>query len=323
MQRDMKIGMAVGVALIGIVGALFFRREPETKDKAAPPPLKDTTEIDRQIAEKGKGPYMNGVEEFPDSVAPVPPTQNSNAKAGNASDARSLAKDEELRNRERISRQGGAPASPVPLPKDDPLSTDTAPAHNRDWQPVESTGKKSSQPQRVTPAGSSVGTGRTHVIQAGDTLSGLAARYLGSSARYREIYEANRNVLRSPDDLRDGVTIVIPDGAKPRDSQPTAGNSNAGNLSAGNSTTGSSTTGNPGVKARKASIQSGEAEPEAPAAGTTKSGDAPREAIRFVPVNRGPFSAGRTQSLGGASKADTMTGRKSGTNRADSIDDDR
>ena len=32
MQRDMKVGMAVGVALIGIVGALFFRREPESKE---------------------------------------------------------------------------------------------------------------------------------------------------------------------------------------------------------------------------------------------------------------------------------------------------
>ena len=40
---------------------------------------------------------------------------------------------------------------------------------------------------------------RTHVVVDGDTLTGLAARYLGSSDRFREIFDANRNVLAKPD----------------------------------------------------------------------------------------------------------------------------
>src|SRR5260370_2543333 len=73
MQRDMKIGMALGVALIGIVGALFFRREPEVKDKETPPPLQSAEELDREIAGRAKAPYIKGLEEFDNAAAPFPP----------------------------------------------------------------------------------------------------------------------------------------------------------------------------------------------------------------------------------------------------------
>src|SRR6516162_403782 len=85
MQRDMKVGMAVGVALIGIVGALFFRREPETKDKEAPPPLQNTADLDRRIAEKGKAPYIDGVEELSEHAAPGPAAQNASSKPASKS----------------------------------------------------------------------------------------------------------------------------------------------------------------------------------------------------------------------------------------------
>jgi len=51
---------------------------------------------------------------------------------------------------------------------------------------------------------------RTHKIQDGDTLSKLAARYLGSSDRCLEIYELNRGVLSNPDLLPIGVELKIP-----------------------------------------------------------------------------------------------------------------
>src|SRR5436190_22877796 len=84
MQRDMKIGMALGVALVGIVGALFFRREPEVKDKETPPPLQNAEELDREIAGKAKAPYIKGLEEFDNAAAPVPapgPSANSATKS--------------------------------------------------------------------------------------------------------------------------------------------------------------------------------------------------------------------------------------------------
>jgi phage tail protein X len=134
-------------------------------------------------------------------------------------------------------------------------------------------------------------SGRTHVIRPGDTLSGLASHYLGSSARYREIYDANRKVLKSPDDLPDGVTIVIPDAGKPRDSQQTA-KTGAGAPNASG----------PVVKARTTTSRSAESETEDPPAATPPRNDASSGKLRFVPVKRGPFSAGRSQPPADSSK---------------------
>jgi phage tail protein X len=49
-----------------------------------------------------------------------------------------------------------------------------------------------------------------HRIRDGDTLMGLARRYLGSRDRYWEIYDANRDRLDDPDLLPIGVEIRIP-----------------------------------------------------------------------------------------------------------------
>jgi phage tail protein X len=50
----------------------------------------------------------------------------------------------------------------------------------------------------------------THTVVDGDTLAALAERYLGSSARAEEIYQANRDVLRDPKLLPIGVELKLP-----------------------------------------------------------------------------------------------------------------
>ncbi|GIW72913.1 MAG: hypothetical protein KatS3mg102_2455 [Planctomycetota bacterium] len=62
------------------------------------------------------------------------------------------------------------------------------------------------------PGTASTPSGRIHVVQPGDTLYRLAAHYLGSGTAYTRIYEANRDQMRSPNDLRVGMRIVIPEG---------------------------------------------------------------------------------------------------------------
>ncbi len=57
---------------------------------------------------------------------------------------------------------------------------------------------------------SSGGSGRTHIIQKGDTLYGLARKYYNSASRWRDIHEANRNVIPDPNKLYVGKTLVIP-----------------------------------------------------------------------------------------------------------------
>ena len=51
---------------------------------------------------------------------------------------------------------------------------------------------------------------RKHVIKAGDTLSKLAQQYYGNRAKWRDIYNANRKVMRSEGDLHVGMELVIP-----------------------------------------------------------------------------------------------------------------
>jgi nucleoid-associated protein YgaU len=75
-------------------------------------------------------------------------------------------------------------------------------------------------PETIRPSGSHRGrsndlllpaTGpRTHKIVDGDSLAVLAERYLGSAARAREIFDANRDVLPDPELLPIGVELKIP-----------------------------------------------------------------------------------------------------------------
>lgn len=54
-------------------------------------------------------------------------------------------------------------------------------------------------------------TGRTVKVERGDTLRIIASRYFGDQERWREIFEANREQLKSPGDLKVGQLILVPD----------------------------------------------------------------------------------------------------------------
>jgi nucleoid-associated protein YgaU len=51
---------------------------------------------------------------------------------------------------------------------------------------------------------------RTHTVVSGDTLGEISMTYLGTSRRATEIFEANKDVLKSPDALVVGQTLRIP-----------------------------------------------------------------------------------------------------------------
>ncbi|MBE7540340.1 MAG: LysM peptidoglycan-binding domain-containing protein [Opitutaceae bacterium] len=57
---------------------------------------------------------------------------------------------------------------------------------------------------------SAVSRGRRHVVVKGDTLFNLAQRYYGDRSKWREIYAANRQIMRSENDLRVGMEVTIP-----------------------------------------------------------------------------------------------------------------
>lgn len=66
-------------------------------------------------------------------------------------------------------------------------------------------------PRKVEPAPAPAQTaGRTHIVRPGDTLSKLAQQYYNNRARWRDIYAANRGVMKSESDLKAGMQLKIP-----------------------------------------------------------------------------------------------------------------
>ncbi len=54
----------------------------------------------------------------------------------------------------------------------------------------------------------------TYVVQKGDTLSTIAAKpeIYGRGSAWRRIFEANQDILKSPEKIRPGMTLKIPRG---------------------------------------------------------------------------------------------------------------
>ncbi len=50
----------------------------------------------------------------------------------------------------------------------------------------------------------------TYTVQAGDTLSRISVKVYGTSARWRDIFEANRDILPGPHALKVGQVLTIP-----------------------------------------------------------------------------------------------------------------
>lgn len=49
-----------------------------------------------------------------------------------------------------------------------------------------------------------------YTVVSGDTLSKIAKTYLGSANRYMEIFNANKNILTNPDQIKVGQKLTIP-----------------------------------------------------------------------------------------------------------------
>lgn len=52
--------------------------------------------------------------------------------------------------------------------------------------------------------------GQTYTVKAGDTLSKIAKDLLGNASSYTQIFEANRDQLSDPDEIKPGQVLKIP-----------------------------------------------------------------------------------------------------------------
>jgi len=187
-DRGVKIVVASGVLAVGIATAMLFRHpsqparppEPNSHDKLlvlrrrTGPPVAPQATPDRLTAQ---------TELSSEAQQPAGTNRRLVPPAGPTSDSPSMA-----------------PGEPPPrLAKNYPQLLDRT-ASGAD--PL-----MRSQTPRAEPFVAGAGT---HKIVDGDTLRALAERYLGDGDRYLEIYEANRDVLPSPEVLPIGVELTIP-----------------------------------------------------------------------------------------------------------------
>jgi nucleoid-associated protein YgaU len=53
-------------------------------------------------------------------------------------------------------------------------------------------------------------TQRFHIVRKGETLSKISLTYYGSAGKWRKIFEANRETIKNPDKLTAGAKLIIP-----------------------------------------------------------------------------------------------------------------
>ena len=103
-----------------------------------------------------------------------------------------------------------APASPVPAapaPAAPPPSPAPAPPAAAAAPPAPAPAPPAPAPAPPAPA---AGGFRTHVVQPGETLFGIAREHLGDGFRYEELFELNRDRLTSPQSLPAGIVLRLP-----------------------------------------------------------------------------------------------------------------
>lgn len=91
-----------------------------------------------------------------------------------------------------------APAANAPAP------AATAPVTERAKTPVKPVAKKAATTTTTT------GGGKVHVVKEGESLWKIAKAELGNGAHWNKIYEANKDVMKSPEALKTGMKLKIP-----------------------------------------------------------------------------------------------------------------
>jgi nucleoid-associated protein YgaU len=214
MHPDRKIGIAMGILLVGVVAALFFRNEPLPVDDSLS--VRREQELNDRLRERDVSVYLSDDDE-PDSDAepqfdlpelmdrmrsrePVAPQPIGFATPDPAADPKTATAD---------GTSGGLQFAPPQvavtehsITAADASDTDKAPPSMADILGTGDSAKPlgtASSPQFFE-----------YTVQLGDTLSEISEKFLGSQSRYREVYEANKDRMASPDHLRVGKSIRIP-----------------------------------------------------------------------------------------------------------------
>ena len=82
----------------------------------------------------------------------------------------------------------------------------SAPARPTNNKPAAAASTATNKPTAASPTRSA----RKYIVRSGDTLVKISQSVYGSRTKWREIYQANRAVMKSESDLRAGMELTIP-----------------------------------------------------------------------------------------------------------------
>lgn len=82
-----------------------------------------------------------------------------------------------------------------------------APEAPKGWEEPEDRAAQEIEP---IPSEPEVVSGKAYTVGKGDTLEKISQKFYGTTKKWRRIYDANRNVLRSPNRVYPGQKLVIP-----------------------------------------------------------------------------------------------------------------
>lgn len=314
MQRDKVLGLSLAILLIGFAGAFCFRNE--TGSIFSGPQLQNPSALDKAISDKeGPKPYtgnldtgnftnrkpeatptgvtLEGIEAdtpFASSTSnepSMPAFANENAPKRDAWGTPDYLKPETGRSTRQNTRQQQTNSKPVSVSRGQSARQQDVwiPRHNQAWE-TDSTDEVNSSNNMNADDELPPQLAGMHRVQPGDTLTGIASHYLGSSSRYVEIYDANRDTLKTPNDLRAGMLLRIP--AQTRSARkmnaPTTG-PEAYNIDRRGTYPQNSRNGGAATNRRIESTSVGFQQPRS---GTDALNRLPSK--KFMPVNRSPFS---------------------------------
>jgi LysM repeat protein len=233
MRHDAKLGLALGMLVIGFAVAFCFPRQPARIAPAAteqPSSFQDSALHFLPIRAYQSGTTPTREKETPASTPIIMASEVTPVTiAGREIDPTMLVP--QPAPIDKTATQGTVPSPVAPIiVAVEPPSQFTANKPEQIKQelntpapaPAANASPKPHRPETYP---------ETYEVKAGDTLSGIAAQFLGNANKYLELYEANRELLSSPNDLKIGMKLKIPPAVQsqpvrdniPKDSRSWAG----------------------------------------------------------------------------------------------------
>jgi nucleoid-associated protein YgaU len=189
MQKDLKIGLAVGLGLAA-AAVVWVATRPSMSPEARIRQLHETRAEAVPPSNRGPARPEQSQEDVSETPQPV------------------------------VSVINRSPEPNVPAPKLAPAETPPAEPAGGTVEPNvekpvvandQGDQQKGSFDSTVHEQTEKIETQRFYIVRKGDTLSKISLTYYGSSGKWRKIFDANKETIKNPDRLSPGQKLIIPD----------------------------------------------------------------------------------------------------------------